>query len=117
MVRCGGVRHPREWSWCGYQELAGLRKRFRILDIERLLWLMGNPDINTLRQQYESSIQERIAKGQLEREPKWTESIAVGSRAFVEGLERQIKGRQVLEIQPAGEVWVLKEAGRAYQTA
>src|SRR5512134_3358353 len=41
MVRCGVVRHPREWPWCGYQELMGMRQRFRILDFQRLLGLLG----------------------------------------------------------------------------
>ena len=117
MVRCGKVRHPREWAWSGYQELIGSRQRFRILDVDGLLRLLGNADLSEFRQHYESSIRERLAKDLVKREPQWTESIAVGSQAFVEQVEGQIKGRQVLEIQGAGDAWILKEAASPYRTA
>ncbi len=32
MVRAGVVRNPAEWAWCGYQEMAGLRKRYRVVN-------------------------------------------------------------------------------------
>lgn len=37
MVRAGAVKHPREWAWTGYQELMGLRKRYRVVDVRALL--------------------------------------------------------------------------------
>ena len=37
MVRAGKVAHPRDWRWCGHDELIGKRKRYRIVDIDRLL--------------------------------------------------------------------------------
>lgn len=36
MVRAGKVSHPRQWRWCGYDELTGRRQRYRILDVQRL---------------------------------------------------------------------------------
>ena len=39
MVLCGVMKHPREWPWCGYQELMGLRRQYRIMDSERLMLL------------------------------------------------------------------------------
>ena len=37
-VRAGVVEeHPREWAWTGYQELMGLRTRYRMVDQARLL--------------------------------------------------------------------------------
>ncbi|MEA1926873.1 MAG: hypothetical protein U9N73_01600, partial [Candidatus Auribacterota bacterium] len=38
MIRAGVVSHPEEWEWCGYRELMGIRKRYRVLDIPRLSW-------------------------------------------------------------------------------
>jgi hypothetical protein len=44
------------------------------------------------------------------REPEWTESIAVGSRAFVEEIAPTILSRQQLERVPCGaDAWVLRE--------
>lgn len=31
MVRAGKVEHPSGWRWCGYDELMGMRQRYRIL--------------------------------------------------------------------------------------
>ena len=30
MVRCGAVKHPRDWEWAGYGEIMGVRQRYRI---------------------------------------------------------------------------------------
>lgn len=30
MVRAGVVRHPSEWAWCGYNEVVGSRKRYKV---------------------------------------------------------------------------------------
>jgi hypothetical protein len=38
-------------------------------------------------------------------------------QAFIEQVEGQIKGRQVLEIQSAGDDWVLRERAGSYQTS
>lgn len=37
MVRAGVIRHPNEWPWCGYRELTGKRKRYRLLQVDRLV--------------------------------------------------------------------------------
>jgi putative transposase len=34
--RCGVVCHPREWDWLGYHEIVGLRRRYRLIDLDRL---------------------------------------------------------------------------------
>jgi len=114
MVRCGVVPHPREWAWCGYQELMGLRQRFRILDFDRVLELFGGGSAAAFRQHYEALIQERIAKDQMKREPEWTEAIAVGSERFVREMAVAIRGRRRLVIEGAGQTWTLKEAEIPY---
>ena len=54
-------------------------------------------------------VAERIAKDQVKREAKWTESLAVGSQSFVENLERRIRNRQQTEMLSEGQTWVLRE--------
>ena len=55
-------------------------------------------------------IQARLAKDAVAREPHWTESIAVGSRAFVESIAQTVTHRQQLDYATVGEgVWVLRE--------
>jgi putative transposase len=110
MRRCGVAAHPRDWPWCGYHELSGSRRRYRILDMERVLELCGGISASEFRDNYEAMIEERIARDLAKREPQWTESIAVGSEAFIREVAKRIQGRQELEIRPEGLDWCLREA-------
>jgi putative transposase len=111
MVRCGMVSHPREWEWCGYQELMGARKRNRVLSLEAILGITGAKDIETFRCHYEALILERMAKDNV-RDPRWTESLAVGSQAFVEQIQPRIENRAETEIEGSAEdCFVLRETG------
>ena len=40
MVRCGAVKHPRDWDGRGYGEVMGSKRRNRVLDVPKLLELM-----------------------------------------------------------------------------
>jgi hypothetical protein len=53
MVRAGVVSHPREWEWVGYHEIMGQRKRYRLLDLERLGWRLGTEPLILSRQETE----------------------------------------------------------------
>ena len=114
MRRCGVVGHPREWPWCGYHELIGARRRYRVLDMDSVLQLFGDGSAAEFREQYEAMIEERIAKDLAKREPEWTESIAVGSEEFVREVSQFIQGRQELEFKPQGEYWCLCEVPTPY---
>jgi hypothetical protein len=96
---------------CGHQELMGLRQRFRILDFERILNLLGVVSAAEFRQHFEALIQERIAKDILKREPEWTEAIAVGTEKSVGDIAGVTRGRQHLVIESQRDTWTLKEAG------
>ena len=65
MVRAGVVTHPREWPWCGYQEISGARTRYCIVAMD---------------------LDECIARGMeaaaAKRDPMWTDSM--GSSGVVE---------------------------------
>ena len=49
MVRCGVVKHPAQWRWSGYSELMGMRQRYRLLDVDRLLTLLRTDDLAGFR--------------------------------------------------------------------
>ena len=109
MVRCGVVRHPQQWEWSGYQELMGSRRRNRLLDVERLLQLLGNGSVEDFRRCFEAGLMESIAKDELKRQAHWTESLAVGGQAFVDQIARRTLNRQQLEKELMGSAWVLRE--------
>ena len=116
MVRAGVVQHPKEWPFGGYHELVGNKTRNRILDRQALLNLLGLTDVAELKQQHQNLIDEAVSQQSLERDCRWTESVAVGSRDFVSGFQEQLKakgkGRQVIEGQD--EEWIVREGLNAY---
>jgi|WetSurMetagenome_2_1015567.scaffolds.fasta_scaffold113018_2 putative transposase len=91
MIRAGVVKHPREWQWCGYQELMGDRKRYRMLDVPLLLRMLGQNSITDFRNEYRYRIEQAILERRLHRENRWTESIAVGGKEFVEKIATAIR--------------------------
>jgi putative transposase len=108
MVRCGVVRHPAEWRWSGYAELMGLRRRWRLLDVERVLSLLGTDDLTSFRNNLNNGLAEAIQKDQLRREPCWTESVAVGSESYIREIENRINRRRT-ELLQDGSTWALRE--------
>ena len=111
MVRAGAVEHPRKWRWCGYDELTGARQRNRALDLPKVLELTGRSDADELAANYAAFVEEAVAGERLGREAQWTESIAVGSREFVEEVAGKIEGRVKLDIDECGEEsWTVRDA-------
>ena len=115
MVRCGVVRHPRDWDWVGYNEIMGGRRRYRLIDLEQLCWRLRADSLEELRQNLSASLAQRIERDHVKREPIWTESLAVGSSDFVRRIKPMISSRRDTEIaENAGNVWSLKETPPPY---
>ena len=108
------VREETE-EWDGYNEIMGVRQRYRVLDLERLGWRLGRACLEEVRKNLEASLAERIAGEPMKREWYWTESLAVGSATFVERLKPGEFPRTETEIlQTEAEVWALQEAAVPY---
>jgi putative transposase len=115
MVRAGVVSHPNEWAWCGYHELVGNRQRYCFLDIERLVELLGLGNRQSLAEIHQQRILESIRNNRLIREEKWTESIAVGSEAFLKEIVSKTKKRKRLHIAATEDGdWYVKENHAIY---
>ena len=115
MVRAGVVSHPQEWEWVGYHEIMGRRKRYGLVDVERLSWRLGTAELEPVRRNLETSLREAIAKEQMKREPIWTESLAVGSAGFVEKIKPLILSRRETEVIEGGDgMSVLRECPAVY---
>ena len=100
MVRAGVVNHPRQWPYCGYQEISGNRQRYTIIDKERWVNFFGE-DIRTFKGTYDIRIEEYLNSKNIQRESYWTESIAVGGEDFIEKIQGKLgekaKGRKILK--------------------
>jgi len=115
MVRCRMVAHPEEWEWVGYHEIMGQRQRYRLLDLERLCWRLATDNLEELRRNLASALNQRIAERQLAREACWTESLAVGSPSFLaETQPLVLSRRETAIVETAPEVWALQESPIAY---
>jgi putative transposase len=118
MVRAGAVAHPRNWRWCGYDELSGSRRRYRIVDTEHLLRSAGMANESEFREWYIGAIEQRLATGKVGRESHWTESLAVGSREFVDTVSAKYSSRRTLtygEVASGAEgAWSVRESGIPY---
>jgi len=118
MVRAGAVKHPGEWSWCGYKELLGLRKRNRLIDQAELPRTLGDGvSFDGFRSGYDEGIQEAITRQDVKRESLWTESLAVGGRNFVEEVGGRIPNRMKVVVESMGdegEPWIVREDQEAY---
>ena len=100
MVRAGVVNHPRQWPFCGYKEIESPPQRYAIIDYRRLVDLLRMTDCDELQESYGHWVDEILRAENHTRESKWTESIAVGSKQFVETTKKRLgikgRGRHVL---------------------
>jgi putative transposase len=117
MVRAGVVRHPEQWGWTGFGELMGLRRRNRVLDVERVLSRLQIASLDQFRREYRQAIEESLARKELGREAVWTESLGVGSQEYVVDLGRQVRNRMAVRLQapaPGETLWSVHEASVPY---
>jgi putative transposase len=117
MVRAGIVVHPRDWRWCGYQEIAGLRQRYRVLAHSDLLRLAECCSYSEFAAWYENGLSQALITEMYRcRQPHWSESIAVGSKAFVEGIAASTKSRKKLVIQEwSDDIWYVCDPTETYR--
>ncbi len=68
-----------------------------------------------LRRTYREWVEESLGRGDWRREPRWTESIAVGSEEFVEKAKGQLGIRAIgREISGENDVYELRESEIPY---
>jgi len=115
MMRAGVIRHPKEWPWCGYQEIAGRRQRYRILDLEELLRLSELEKLTAFAEWYDAELDKSLETASMRREPHWTESSAVGSKDFVRRIAALSKNRKRLEVKECvDDSWYVREPEACY---
>ena len=115
MVRAGVVGHPSEWAFSGYNEIQAPHERYALIDYEGLRKLLNFRGMDDFADAYRGWVEESLSGYGHLRDGKWTESIAVGSEAFVtatkETLGPRAKGR---ELGGGDGSYELREAPAAY---
>jgi REP-associated tyrosine transposase len=84
MVRTGTVSHPLEWEFCGYNEIQNPRERYALINYTKLTELLHSRSIEDFKDTYNRWIEETLRIDHHVRDSKWTQSVAVGGKEFVE---------------------------------
>jgi putative transposase len=93
MVRAGVVDHPAQWKVCGFSEIQKLPQRYRIIDRQALCNLTQTPGDQALQTVHKHWVENGLSRGRPAREPAWTESVAVGSKDYVERVKALLGAR------------------------
>ena len=90
MVRAGVVKHPCEWAESGYGEIQDPRKRYAVIDTSALLTLLNCRDLVHLQYEHTDQVRSMLASDRNRRDGRFSESLAVGNREFVEEVRRKL---------------------------
>ena len=115
MVRAGVVEHPSQWPFCGYNEIQKPKSKNILIDYERLRKLLGLDSYDRVITYHKRWVDDYLENGKNIRDEKWTRSIAVGSRGFVDRVKSILGalalGRKSIE---AGGSYQLREPSIPY---
>ena len=108
MVRARAVEHPGEWDICGYNEIQSPWTRKGVIDFECLMKLLNVGSKSELAVLQNEQISEDVSNTQ--RDPKWTESVAVGDERFLQEIKAVLAFRGIhREITSDADAWILRE--------
>ncbi len=84
------------------------KQRYTLINRQKLMDMLGIADHEQLCRSHKKWVEEILKSGSNKREPKWTESIAIGSKEFVEETQTKLgikaKGRNVVANNEAYEL-------------
>lgn len=90
MVRAGAVEHPSEWAFCGYNEIQAPPQRYTLIDRKQLMTLLGIENSEGFSKIYKGWVGDVLERNKNFRKDKWTQSIAVGDKDFVEMVKDEL---------------------------
>lgn len=115
MVRAGVVSHPEEWPHCGYHEIQHPRKRYAIINREKLQSLCGVSRAEEFQAAHREWIAAALQYQQCQRQAQWSESLAVGSESFIKRIDQALGYRKPgRKIEYHNRSLVLKEPAVSY---
>lgn len=84
MLGAGVVDHPSEWPFCGYNEIQEPKRKSILINYQKLTNLLGFDSYDDVIKYHKRWVDDYLGNGNNIRDDKWTESIAVGEKDFVE---------------------------------
>ena len=117
MVRAGVVHHPSEWAYCGYNEIQSPPQRYAVINRKQLITLLGISNSEKFGKTYNGWVEDVLKRGVNIRQDKWTRSIAVGHKEFVEMVKDRLGYKAIgRKISGTEENFELKENVFPYRT-
>ncbi len=116
MVRARVADHPKEWKHCGYHELVNDRKRYRIVNQNRLQkCLRVTEDAKSFNDWYKSTLAEKTENIYRVREAYWTEAYAIGDKNWLMDIYKTLgfKNKKIIPL-PQVENSELHESQSSY---
>jgi putative transposase len=115
MVRAGAVKHPSGWPYCGYNEIQTPKRKNILINYEKLQDVLGYDNYQNLQAAHEKWIESQLENVTNLRDEKWTGSLAVGSKAFVENAQALMgASAKVRKLCEAEGLYQLREAQDPY---
>lgn len=113
MIRAGVVKQPWQWQHCGAWEIRRNRRRYCFLDYKQMLLQLGFSSLSELKEWQQLAALTNTANN--DRKALWTESVAVGSSAYLQNiadrLKNRLRNRKLIQKENA---WALEEGPTPY---
>ena len=117
MVRAGVVTHPSEWAFCGYNEIQEPKRKNILINYERLTEFLSFKNYDEVKIYHKRWVEEYLGNGKNTHNEKWTKSIAVGNKSFIDTVKSMMgvlaTGRKNVG---AGDEYQLREPAAVYNT-
>ena len=101
MVRAGVVNHPSEWLSGGYNEIQNPRRKYILINYDRLRQLTNFDSYRDVQINHKKWVEAYLQDETNSRDEKWTRSLAVGSQKFINGIRQRMgiaaKGRRRMD--------------------
>ena len=115
MVRAGVVNHPQGWGHSGYKEIQDPPDRYRLIDLDALTELCGFFSTQEFQHAHRQWVTSALAEDSTTRQAHWSESIAVGSERFAQGVREKLGLTAThREVVQAEDSYTLREPVAAY---
>jgi hypothetical protein len=108
------VNHPERWNGTGFKEIQEPPKRYAIIDLQSLSELSGFTDLRDFQRAHRQWVEQALEHGLTRRDDRWSESIAVGSLAFIDQVKNEL-GFRVEPVQIVQTVQPLRSVQNALQ--
>jgi putative transposase len=108
-------RHPSEWPFSGYNEIQGPNRKNVLINYKKLTELLGFDSYDEVKKYHKRWVDDCLGNGNNVHDDKWTMSIAVGNKSFVERVKSLMgalaRGRKNIGV---GESFQLREPAVPY---